>query len=105
MNEFLIEAPSLRLDRNSPEEKSAFQERMSKARDLALGGLSPRAAGEQRVQKILHWVYSFEKSTIPSIGEFRFMPFHITWVWEGAVPRKEAVAIVAEGRVGGRTMG
>jgi len=65
MNEFLIEAPSLRLDRNSPEEKSAFQERMSKARDLALGGLSPRAAGEQRVQKILHWVYSFEKSTIP----------------------------------------
>ena len=38
---------------------------MSKARDLALGGLSPRAAGEQRVQKILHWVYSFEKSTIP----------------------------------------
>ena len=65
MDEFLIEAPSLRLDRNSPEEKSAFQERMSKARDLALGGLSPRAAGEQRVQKILHWVYAFEKSTIP----------------------------------------
>lgn len=65
MDEFLSQALSLRLDRNSPEEKAAFQERMSKARDLALGGLSPRAAGELRVQKILNWVYAFEKSTIP----------------------------------------
>ena len=36
-----------------------------------------------------------EKSTCPSIGELIFMPFHVTCVCEGAVPRNEAVASVA----------
>ena len=36
-----------------------------------------------------------EKSTCPSIGELTFMPFQVTCVWEGAVPRNEAVESVA----------
>lgn len=36
-----------------------------------------------------------EKSTIPSIGLLKFRPFQLTAVWEGAVPRREAVAVVA----------
>ena len=35
-----------------------------------------------------------EKSTWPKSGELTFMPFHVTCVCEGAVPRNEAVAIV-----------
>ena len=31
---------------------------------------------------------------MPSMGELIFMPFHVTCVCEGAVPRNEAVAIV-----------
>ena len=29
---------------------------------------------------------------MPSMGELIFMPFHVTWVCEAAVPRKETVA-------------
>ncbi len=54
-----------KLDRNSIEQKKIFIDRMSKARVIALGGLSPRAVGELRAQKMLNWVYAFEKSTIP----------------------------------------
>lgn len=36
-----------------------------------------------------------EKSVIPSIGELRFMPFHVTCVCEAEVPRNEAVDNVA----------
>ena len=36
-----------------------------------------------------------EKSTIPNMGLLRSMPFQLTAVCEGAVPRSEAVARVA----------
>ena len=36
-----------------------------------------------------------EKSTWPKSGELTFMPFHVTCVCEGEVPRNEAVASVA----------
>ncbi len=36
-----------------------------------------------------------EKSTIPNMGEFMGMEFQVTWVWEGEVPRNEAVDSVA----------
>lgn len=65
MDEYIRPLPGNKLDRNAADEKAAFQERMSQARAIALGGRSPREAGEIRVQKILHWVYAFEKSTIP----------------------------------------
>ena len=35
-----------------------------------------------------------EKSTIPSIGELSGIPFHVTCVCDGAVPRIDTVAIV-----------
>ena len=36
-----------------------------------------------------------EKSVMPNIGELSRMPFHVTWVCEGEVPRNEAVESVA----------
>ena len=36
-----------------------------------------------------------EKSTVPSIGELIRIPFHVTCVCEGDVPRNSAVASVA----------
>ena len=36
-----------------------------------------------------------EKSTMPSIGELIFMPFHVTCVCEGDVPRNATVERVA----------
>ncbi len=36
-----------------------------------------------------------EKSTIPSMGELIFIPFHVTCVWDGEVPLKDAVDRVA----------
>ena len=33
-----------------------------------------------------------EKSTIPAMGLLIWIPFQFTWVWDGEVPRKEAVA-------------
>ena len=36
-----------------------------------------------------------EKSVMPSMGELIFMPFHVTCVCDGDVPRKDAVESVA----------
>jgi hypothetical protein len=65
MDEYISPLPGNKLDRNSTEEKIAFQERMSQARKIALGDRSPREVGELRIQKIVQWVHAFEKSTIP----------------------------------------